>query len=54
MQGSNTTLTPLVAEYQAVLMMNAIFGIIQHWLTAGRRVSPEEMSKVVMQLHFPV
>ena len=45
---------PLVAEYQAVLIMNAIFGIVQHWLTAGRRVPPEKMAEIVTQLHFPV
>ena len=53
-QSNTATLMPLVGEYQAVLMMNAIFGIIQHWLTAGRRVPPEEMAEVMMQLHFPI
>lgn len=51
---SETGLDPLVAEYQAVLIMNAIFGIIQHWLTSGKRTPPEKMAEVVMQLHFPV
>ena len=53
-KSSEKVLDPLVAEYQAVLIMNAIFGIIQHWLTAGRRVPPEEMADVVQQLRFPV
>lgn len=54
LKSSEIELDPLVAEYQAVLIMNAIFGIIQHWLTAGKRVPPEKMAEIVLQLHFPV
>lgn len=53
LKNSGKQIDPVVAEYQAVLIMNAIFGIIQHWITAGCRVPPEKMAEVVMQLHFP-
>lgn len=54
LKSSEIELDPLVAEYQAVLIMNTLFGIIQHWLTAGKRVPPEKMAEIVLQLHFPV
>jgi len=41
-------------KYQSIMMANAIFGIIQYWLTAGPRTSPEETARIICRLHFPV
>lgn len=43
-----------VLEYQAILMSNTIFGVIQHWLITGKKNSPSEIAKIVCSLKFPI
>lgn len=40
-------------KYQSVLLANAIFGIIQYWLTARPQLSPQEAAGVICRLRFP-
>ena len=44
---SRTIAIPDVLEYQAVVTANAIFGVIQHWLTTGKKLSPEELARTL-------
>lgn len=37
-------------EYQSIFGTNAIFGVIQHWLTTERRASPEELQQILLQI----
>lgn len=41
-------------EYHAVMLSNIIFGVVQHWLTTGKKTTPEETADILMRLHFPV
>jgi AcrR family transcriptional regulator len=45
---------PLFLKYQSVMMANAIFGVIQYWLSTGQKTSPEETARIVCRLRFPV
>lgn len=49
---SRTITIPDILEYQAVITANAIFGVIQHWLTTGKKLSPEELARVLSCLKF--
>lgn len=40
-------------RYQSVMMANAIFGVIQYWLTAKPQLSPQEAAGVLCRLRFP-
>jgi hypothetical protein len=35
------------------MMANAIFGIIQYWLTARPQLSPQETAGIICRLRFP-
>lgn len=45
---------PLFMKYQSVMMANAIFGIIQYWLTTSPQTSPEETAGIICRLHYPI
>lgn len=47
---STTISNPEVLEYQSVATANAIFGIIQHWLTTGKKSTPQELAKTLAHL----
>jgi AcrR family transcriptional regulator len=40
-------------KYQSIMMANAIFGIIQYWLTARPQLSPQETAGIICRLRFP-
>ncbi|CAJ1201131.1 hypothetical protein CPR19088_GLDEOEPO_00846 [Companilactobacillus paralimentarius] len=40
----------LTLEYTAYFYANAIFGVIQHWLTSSTRQSPEQMTKILRSI----
>lgn len=44
---SKTIPDPNVLEYQSVATANAIFGVIQHWLTTGKKSTPLELAKTI-------
>jgi len=35
-----------------IMTANAIFGVIQYWLSASPRTSPEETARIICRLHF--
>ena len=39
-------------KYQSVMMANAIFGVIQYWLTTRPQLSPEETAGIICRLRF--
>jgi len=49
---SSAISSPDVLEYQSVVTANAIFGIIQHWLTTGRKKTPAELADIISQLRL--
>jgi len=40
-------------KYQSVMMANAVFGVIQYWLTARPQLSPQETAGIICRLRFP-
>lgn len=50
----NTKKDPIFLEYQAIMLANIIFGIVQHWLTTGKKSSPEEVADIFVNLRFPI
>jgi len=47
---SATISVPELLEYQSVVTASAIFGIIQHWLAAGRKISPAQLAEITAHL----
>jgi AcrR family transcriptional regulator len=43
-----------ILEYQSILMANAIFGIVQHWLITGKKTSPVDIAQIICALKFPL
>jgi AcrR family transcriptional regulator len=43
---------PLFLKYQSVMMANAIFGVVQYWLSAKPKTSPEKTARIVCGLPF--
>jgi AcrR family transcriptional regulator len=45
--------TAVFQTYQSVMMANAIFGMVQYWLTAKPQLSPQEAAGILCRLRFP-
>jgi hypothetical protein len=41
----------LQLEYQSIVTASSIFAIVQHWLVTEKKISPEELAKLVLKLH---